>query len=79
MIVLPKWYLWLFTLVSIVMAVDRILARFFDIGDTKDSIFISWCVLFVLLLFSNLSGLTEKDQGVEDTVRSKYSNDMQAV
>ena len=70
MIVLPKWYLWLFTLVSIVMAVDRILARFFDIGDTKDSIFITWCAMFVLLLFSNLAGLTgstEKDQGAEDT------------
>jgi len=70
MIVLPKWYLWLFTLVSIVMAVDTILARFFDIGDTQDSISIGWWVMFVLLMFSILTGLTgstEKDQGVEDT------------
>jgi hypothetical protein len=70
MIVLPKWYLWLFTLVSIVMAVDTILARFFDIGDTQDSISIGWWVMFVLLIFSILTGLTgstEKDQGVEDT------------
>ena len=70
MIVLSKWYLWLFTLVSIVMAVDTILARFFDIGDTQDSISIGWWVMFVLLMFSILTGLTgstEKDQGVEDT------------
>ncbi len=70
MIVLPKWYLWLFTLVSIVMAVDTILARFFDIGDTQDSISIGWWVMFVLLMFSILTGSTgstEKDQGVEDT------------
>ena len=70
MIVLPKWYLWLFTLVSIVMAVDTILARFFDIGDTQDSISIGWWVMFVLLMFSILTGLTgstEKDEGVEDT------------
>ena len=53
MIVLPKWYLWLFTLVSIDMAVDTILARFFDIGDTQDSISIGWWVMFVLLIFSN--------------------------
>ena len=67
MIVLPKWYLWLFTLVSIVMAVDTILARFFDIGDTQDSISIGWWVMFVLLMFSILTGSTEKDQGAEDT------------
>ena len=67
MIVLPKWYLWLFTLVSIVMAVDTILARFFDIGDTQDSISIGWGVMFVLLMFSILTGSTEKDQGAEDT------------
>jgi hypothetical protein len=66
-IVLPKWYLWLFTLVSIVMAVDTILARFFDIGDTQDSISIGWWVMFVLLMFSILTGSTEKDQGAEDT------------
>ena len=67
MIVLPKWYLWLFILVSIVVAVDTILARFFDIGDTQDSISIGWWVMFVLLMFSILTGSTEKDQGVEDT------------
>ncbi len=49
---IPSWYPWLFAAVSIVMAVDRILARFFDIGESDDAIFIGWCVMAFFWMLS---------------------------
>ncbi len=39
------WFGWLFALTSVVMAVDRILARWFGIGKSQDSLFIVWCAM----------------------------------
>ena len=45
-----NWLIWIFVLASVVMAVDKILARWFGIGESQDSFFIVWCAMGCLLL-----------------------------
>ena len=45
------------------MAVDRILARFFGIGDSKDSLFISWCATGVMFLIFRQIYSVKSDSG----------------
>jgi ethanolamine transporter EutH len=47
---LSTWLIWIFALASVVMAVDKILARWFGIGESQDSLFIVWCAMGCLLL-----------------------------
>ena len=49
---MPPWFQWVFAALSIVMAVDHILARFFDIGESQDNLFVTWCVMFFFWMLS---------------------------
>jgi hypothetical protein len=49
---IPSWFQWVFAAISIIMAVDLILARFFGIGERQDSLFVAWCAMFVFWILS---------------------------
>ena len=57
------WLGWIFALTSVVMAVDRILARFFGIGESQDSLFIVWCAMGCLFLIYRQMSSAKSDSG----------------
>lgn len=42
---------WTYIVISVAMAVDVILARYFAIGESKDSLFVIWCAIGSLYLY----------------------------
>ena len=47
---MPILFKWCFAVFSVVFAVDRVLARFFEIGTADDSTFVIWCSLLTIWL-----------------------------
>ena len=47
---MPILFKWCFAVSSVVFAVDRVLARFFEIGTADDSTFVIWCSLLTIRL-----------------------------
>ena len=64
---IPSWFQWVFAALSIVMAVDHILARFFDIGESQDSLFVAWCAMFVFWILSLTQTKDAKPPPSDDT------------
>jgi len=55
-----SWVKWVFAAYSVIFAIDRILARFFEIGTTDDSSFVVWCALLAIWMSSETMNSSSK-------------------